>query len=57
MFTTLSDIDKFITAGFSSELGYASNFDTQHLNFFNGIEHSQLRKLPIDALILLDKAF
>lgn len=40
MFTTLSDIDKFITAGFNSELGYASNFDTQHLNFFNGIEHS-----------------
>lgn len=57
MFTTLSPIDKFITAGFSSELGYASNFDNQCLNFYDGIEYSQLRKLPIDALILLDKAF
>lgn len=57
MFTALSATDKFITAGFNSELGYASNFDTQRLNFYDGIEHSQLRKLPIDALILLYKAF
>lgn len=57
MFTTSTTMDKFIEADFSSELGFASNFDTQNLNLYDGIEQSELRKLPVDALILLDKAF
>lgn len=57
MFTSLASIENFLNVGVSSELGYASKFDTQNLNLYEGIESCQLRELPVDALILLDKAF
>ncbi|OAL83874.1 hypothetical protein AY605_08960 [Acinetobacter sp. SFD] len=57
MFTALASTEKFIEVGMSSELGYASKFDVQSLNLYKNIEYSELRELPIDALILLDKAF
>lgn len=57
MLITHFDTVNFYNAGASSELGYASKFDTQNLNFYGGIEYSKLRNVPIDALILLDKAF
>ena len=57
MFVTHFNSENLLTAGVSSELGYASPFDTQSLNFYDEIEFSKLRNVPIDALILLDKAF
>lgn len=57
MFTSLAATEKFSDVSISSELGYASKFDTQNLNFYEDIEYCQLRKLPVEALILLDKAF
>lgn len=57
MFTSLASIQNFLDAGVNSELGYASKFDTQDLNLYEDIEYCQLRKLPVDALTLLDKAF
>lgn len=57
MLITHFDTVNFYNAGASSELGYASKFDTQNLNFYVGIEYLKLRNVPIDALILLDKAF
>jgi hypothetical protein len=43
----------------SSDVGFASCFDTQSLNFFNDpdIENSKIRKLPPETTILIDKAF
>lgn len=57
MFTSAGSIKNFINLGMNSELGYVSPFDTQDLNFYEDIEYSKLREMPIDALILLDKAF
>lgn len=57
MLVTNSNIDDFLNAKFSSELGFASPFDTQNLNFYEDIEYSELRQIPVEALILLDKAF
>jgi len=57
MFTSLAQIESFLDTGINSELGYASKFDVQNLNLYEEIEYSELRELPIDALILLDKAF
>jgi len=43
----------------SSDLGFASYFDTQSLNFFNNpdIENAKIRQLPAETTILIDKAF
>lgn len=43
----------------SSDIGFASYFDTQSLNFFSNpdIENAKIRQLPTEATILLDKAF
>lgn len=43
----------------SSEVGFASYFDTQSLNLFNSpdIENSKIKQLPPETTILLDKAF
>jgi hypothetical protein len=43
----------------SSDVGFASYFDTQSLNFFNSpdIENSKIRQLPPETTILIDKAF
>lgn len=57
MFTSLAPIESFLDAGINSELGYASKFDVQNLNLYEDVEYSELRELPIEALILLDKAF
>ena len=45
--------------GISSDVGYASPFDTQSLNMFESppIEDAVLIPIPEDAAILLDKAF
>ncbi|MCK7608357.1 hypothetical protein M0D70_02805 [Acinetobacter portensis] len=51
------DSKNYDVAGHHSELGYASKFDIQDLNLYESIEYCQLRELPVDALILLDKAF
>ncbi|WP_227574665.1 hypothetical protein [Acinetobacter bohemicus] len=57
MLVTHFNSENFQNAGVASELGYASPFDIQSLNFYDEIEFSKLRNVPIDALILLDKAF
>lgn len=48
-----------IETGISSDVGYASPFDTQSLNMFENppIEGAELIPLPEEAAILLDKAF
>lgn len=57
MFKSSGSIENFLDAGVNSELGYASKFDTQDLNLYEEIEYCQLRELPVEALILLDKSF
>lgn len=44
---------------YSSEVGFASYFDTQSLNLFNSpdIENAKIRQLPAETTILIDKAF
>lgn len=51
------DSKNYDVAGHSSELGYASKFDVQDLNLYEHIEYSKIRYIPIEASILLDKAF
>ena len=48
-----------IEAGISSDVGYASPFDTQLLNMFESppIDGAELIPFPEEAAILLDKAF
>ena len=43
----------------SSDVGFASCFDTQTLNFFSNpdIESARIRQLPPETTILIDKAF
>jgi hypothetical protein len=43
----------------NSDVGFASYFDTQNLNFFNNpdIENSKIRQLSAETTILIDKAF
>lgn len=43
----------------SSDVGFASYFDTQSLNFFSNpdIENAKIRQLPAETTILIDKAF
>lgn len=43
----------------SSDIGFASYFDTQSLNLFSNpdIENAKIRQLPTEITILLDKAF
>lgn len=57
MFTGVAPTENFIGMGLNSESGYSSKFDVQNLNLYDDIEYSELRELPVDALILLDKAF
>jgi hypothetical protein len=51
--------DKKLDVGISSDVGYASPFDTQNLNMFEAppIEEATLIAIPEEAAILLDKAF
>ena len=48
-----------LDVGISSDVGYASPFDTQNLNMFEvpPIEEAALIAIPEEAAILLDKAF
>lgn len=57
MLVTSFDSINYDVAGHSSELGYASKFDVQDLNLYEHIEYSKIRYIPIEASILLDKAF
>lgn len=43
----------------SSDIGFASYFDTQSLNLFSNpdIENAKIRQLPAETTILIDKAF